>query len=77
MPIPHDHSDHPVNAVQCLTCNDVIRSRHRHDFQRCKCGNCIVDGGLDYSRKSIGVPQKILRTEHEWETALEEEASDE
>src|SRR5262245_30845145 len=26
------------NAAECLECGDVIESRHRHDFVRCKCG---------------------------------------
>jgi hypothetical protein len=29
---------------------DIIESKHRHDFVRCKCGKCFVDGGLDYCR---------------------------
>ena len=38
------------NAVKCLSCGDVIESTHRHDYKHCKCGNAMVDGGLDYER---------------------------
>jgi len=39
------------NAAQCLSCNDIIESKHRHDFVSCKCGELCVDGGLDYLRR--------------------------
>jgi len=39
------------NAAQCLNCNDIIESKHRHDFVSCKCGELCVDGGLDYLRR--------------------------
>lgn len=39
------------NAVQCLSCNDVIESTHRHDFKYCSCQNVFVDGGLSYIRR--------------------------
>lgn len=38
------------NAVKCLTCGDVIESKHRHDFVKCSCGGIAVDGGHDYLR---------------------------
>lgn len=38
------------NAIRCVHCDDVIESKHRHDFATCKCGTCFVDGGLDYQR---------------------------
>lgn len=37
-------------GLKCLKCGDVIFSKHRHDFRRCKCGACFVDGGDDYFR---------------------------
>ena len=40
-----------LNAIQCLTCFDIIESVHVHDFVRCTCGNVFVDGGLDYCRR--------------------------
>ena len=39
------------NAVKCLSCNTVLESKHRHDYQTCYCSNRVfVDGGKDYSR---------------------------
>lgn len=43
------------NAVRCDECNDVIESKHVHDFLYCKCGNIAVDGGLEYLRRVGGV----------------------
>lgn len=45
-----------LNAVQCLSCNEVIISRHRHDFKTCQCGKVSVDGGLDYTRRAFKDP---------------------
>ena len=39
------------NKAQCRLCNDVIESKHRHDFVRCSCGAIAVDGGKDYIRR--------------------------
>jgi hypothetical protein len=39
------------NAIQCLHCNEIIESKHRHDFKWCGCGSVAVDGGNDYSRR--------------------------
>ena len=36
--------------VRCKECDNVIESKHRHDFMRCRCGNVFVDGGSDYLR---------------------------
>ena len=38
------------NAVYCNLCDDTIQSCHRHDYRHCKCGNAMIDGGLDYAR---------------------------
>ena len=43
------------NAVKCNACNEVIESKHRHDFVTCKCGKISVDGGLDYAKR-VGDP---------------------
>lgn len=40
------------NAVQCLLCNEIIESKHTHDFVSCQCGNVSVDGGLEYVRRA-------------------------
>lgn len=39
------------NCIRCNHCGDVIVSKHRHDFVRCQCGVCAVDGGTDYIRR--------------------------
>jgi len=38
------------NCVHCKLCDDNIQSYHRHDYKHCKCGNAMVDGGLEYER---------------------------
>lgn len=47
-----------TNKVQCKNCNDVIESKHVHDFVSCSCfrnklGNkgIAVDGGREYLRR--------------------------
>ena len=42
-----------MNAIRCLHCNDVIESKHRHDFVRCFCKKVFVDGGEDYKRRGF------------------------
>lgn len=39
-----------MSRGQCLDCEDIIESKHRHDFVRCECGNSFLDGGDDYFR---------------------------
>jgi hypothetical protein len=39
-----------MSRGQCLDCEDIIESKHRHDFVRCECGNSFLDGGDDYVR---------------------------
>ncbi len=41
------------NIIQCIHCEDVIESRHRHDFQWCKWKTVAVDGGKDYLKRSF------------------------
>ena len=31
--------------IKCLKCNDIIESLSEHDFKKCKCGACFIDGG--------------------------------
>ena len=39
------------NSIECLVCNTILESKHRHDFQICGCSNnAFVDGGLSYIR---------------------------
>jgi len=40
------------NRAQCLLCEDIIESTHRHDYVSCKCGEIAVDGGRSYLRRS-------------------------
>ncbi len=40
-----------TNKAECHSCEDVIQSMFRHDYQTCKCGNLFVDGGRDYLRR--------------------------
>ncbi len=39
------------NKIKCKFCGDIIESKHRHDFETCKCGRVSVDGGHDYLRR--------------------------
>jgi hypothetical protein len=41
------------NAAKCLKCNDIIESKHVHDFVTCRCGAISVDGGHDYLKRSF------------------------
>lgn len=43
------------NAAKCGRCNEVIESKHRHDFVTCSCGGLSVDGGHAYIKRSICV----------------------
>lgn len=42
-----------TNTIRCKHCDDTIESRHRHDFQACKCGAVFVDGGREYLRRGF------------------------
>jgi hypothetical protein len=39
-----------MSKAQCLDCLDILESKHRNDFVKCKCGNSFLDGGDDYFR---------------------------
>lgn len=39
------------NIAKCRKCGDIIESKSRHDFVRCKCGAIFLDGGFDYVRR--------------------------
>ena len=41
------------NVIKCNHCGDVIESKHRYDFKRCKCGCVEIDGGLEYLRRGF------------------------
>lgn len=40
------------NKIKCKSCGDIIESNNRHDFKFCSCGQCAVDGGHDYLKRS-------------------------
>jgi hypothetical protein len=41
------------NKIKCKSCGDIIESNNRHDFKFCSCGQCAVDGGHDYLKRSF------------------------
>lgn len=45
-----DVGDIYENKIQCKNCGWIIRSKNRHNFVRCKCGDVAVDGGSWYQR---------------------------
>jgi hypothetical protein len=48
------------NSIECAICHDVIESKHRHDFVRCKCGSVFVDGGLSYLNSKIAAIRQLV-----------------
>jgi hypothetical protein len=40
-----------INRIQCLLCQDIIESNAPHDFRRCSCKSCGVDGGSEYLKR--------------------------
>lgn len=42
-----------VNAAICGVCNYFIRSKNRHDYVLCSCGNVSVDGGSAYTKRNF------------------------
>ena len=57
------------NAAVCMICDDLIESKHTHDFVVCKCGAIFVDGGHDYLRRG-GDLQSVIDVS-EWEEVEE------
>ena len=49
-----------------MDCDDLIESRHVHDFVSCKCGAIFVDGGHEYLRCG-GEFDKMIEL-YEWKT---------
>ena len=50
-----------MNSIKCLKCEEVLISKHHHDFHRCSCDNrAFVDGGEVYSRIGANDLDKIL-----------------
>lgn len=42
-----------MSRGQCTLCGDIMESKHRHDFVKCKCGESFLDGGDDYWRRTM------------------------
>jgi len=61
------------NKARCLLCNDVIESKHRHDFVWCSCESIFVDGGKAYLRRGGSIANIQDLTEYE-ETTDEKSA---
>jgi len=40
-------------GMYCPDCKEVIYSVNRHDYRKCSCGKCMVDGGRDYFRTNM------------------------
>jgi hypothetical protein len=40
-------------GMYCPDCKEVIYSVNRHDYRKCKCGRCMVDGGRDYFKTNM------------------------
>jgi hypothetical protein len=49
-----------INKIQCRLCEDIIESKHRHDFVRCKCGEIFTDGGTAYFRRGAKDMNNII-----------------
>ena len=61
-----------VNKCQCAVCLDIIESRHRHSFVRCKCGAIFTDGGTEYIRRG-GEIENIIDMSETYEETFESE----
>jgi len=48
-----------TNIIKCTKCNDIIESKHRHDFVKCSCKAVAVDGGTAYLRR-LGNPGDFI-----------------
>ena len=40
-----------LNMAKCPKCHVIMLSLTIHDFRRCECGACFVDGGTEYLRR--------------------------
>ena len=49
-----------ANRAKCLNCGDIIRSKNRHDFRTCSCGNLSVDGGSWYIKRNYKEENSFL-----------------
>lgn len=49
-----------MNRCQRRLCGDIIESKDRHDFVRCKCGEIFTDGGDDYMHRGAKNIRNII-----------------
>lgn len=49
-----------INAAECLKCGELIRSKNRHDYVTCRCGNLSVDGGSMYAKRVFKDAKKYV-----------------
>ena len=61
-----------VNKCQCAVCLDIIESKSRHAFVRCKCGAIFTDGGTEYIRRG-GEIDNIIDMSETYEETFESE----
>lgn len=54
-----------MSKVQCTLCNEIIESKHRHDFQQCSCEETAIDGGDEYLRVLFKTSYPIFLKEDE------------
>lgn len=61
------------NAIQCKKCGDIIESTYTHDYKRCGCGTCAVDGGKSYLRRcfNANTPEEAYIDLSEYEESEE------
>ena len=62
-----------VNKCQCRKCEDIIESKHRHDFVSCKCGAIFTDGGKSYIRRGAKDFDDIIDMSESYEEEYESE----
>ncbi len=58
-----------MNIAKCAQCKSIIRSKHVHDFVRCKCGAIFIDGGEEYYRRDGLVEDFATMTSEDIENA--------
>ena len=63
-----------VNKIQCKKCNDIIESKHVHDFKWCSCKSIALDGGLEYLRRLGNLEDIIELSEFKMKQEVEYES---
>lgn len=64
------------NTFKCLYCNDIIESKHQHDFTTCKCGKSSCDGGTSYIRLvgDLDMMQDMCEYVEVWKDEIDDRA---